>query len=240
VEERAVSYAPSLAILRAEGSPKAQTAKSTLLAFANPARAEVPAVPSAYRSVALGGLPEAETEVRGLLPLYDRRGSRAYFRDQARESEFKKEAGSYDVIHIAAHAIVDDLTPMYSAIVLADDGAQGAEDGLLEAREIVDLELKARLAILSACDTARGGVKMGEGVIGLSWALMTAGCPTTVVSQWRAESKATALLMVEFHRRLAASDSPARAMREAQRKLQRNPLYNHPLYWAPFVVIGAP
>jgi len=228
VDERAVSYAPSLAVLRAT-SPASKPPSSKLLALANPVRSGTPAVPASFRSIELGRLPEAENEVRRLARFYDRTGSRAFFRDEARESEFKRDAGAYDVIHIAAHAVVDDRTPMYSAIVLADDARPGGDDGLLEAREIVGLSLKARLAILSACDTARGGVKMGEGVIGLSWAFMAAGCPTTVVSQWRAESKATAKLMVEFHRRLAAGDSPARALRKAQQWLRKDPMYAHPI-----------
>lgn len=108
---------------------------------------------------------------------------RAYFREAATEVAFKEEAPRYDVIHIAAHAIVDDRAPLYSAIVLAR--GKGEEDGLLEAREVADLPLHADLAVLSACDTARGKIGIGEGAIGLSWAFFAAGCPTTVVSQWR-------------------------------------------------------
>jgi CHAT domain-containing protein len=107
------------------------------------------------------------------------------------------------------------------------------------------LDLKADLAVLSACETARGRVGAGEGMIGLSWALFVAGCPTAVVSHWKVESASTTELMLEFHRQLksqmasAAGDfSSARALREAALKLQRMSAYRHPFYWAGFVVAG--
>jgi CHAT domain-containing protein len=107
------------------------------------------------------------------------------------------------------------------------------------------LDLKADLAVLSACETARGRVGAGEGMIGLSWALFVAGCPTSVVSQWKVESASTTELMLEFHRQLksqisnqADGFSAARALREAALKLQRTAAYRHPFYWAGFVVAG--
>jgi CHAT domain-containing protein len=81
----------------------------------------------------------------------------------------------YPVLHFATHGVFDDQNPMYSYTVLSQDDG-GDEDGLLEAREIINLELKASIAILSACETARGQVKIGEGMLGLRWALFVAGC----------------------------------------------------------------
>jgi CHAT domain-containing protein len=59
-----------------------------------------------------------------------------------------------------------------------------------------------------------------------------------VVSQWKAESRATSKLMVEFHRRLLAGDTVAEALRRAQLAVRKDPRYAHPFYWAPFVAIG--
>lgn len=239
VDRRAVYYAQSLALLRHSFARGEQNAP-TLLAFGNPTigAATRSTFRSAYRDVPIGALPDAETEVRSLSSLYEPKQRRTYWRDAARESVFKREAEHFDIIHIAAHAVVDDRAPMYSAIVLATEGG-GSEDGLLEAREVVDLQLNARLAVLSACDTARGRVGAGEGVVGLAWAFFAAGCPTTVVSQWKAESRATSKLMVEFHRRLVAGASIAEALRQAQRSLRATEAYSHPFYWAPFVAVGA-
>jgi CHAT domain-containing protein len=235
----AVFYAHSLSLLR-NASVLHSAAPSFLLALGNPtvAGSTRSSVHAAFRDAALGPLDDAENEVRALASMYPARERHAYYGDAASETMFKDEAPHFRVIHIAAHSIVDDRAPMYSAIALAPGGKK-TEDGLLEAREVVDLPLDADLAVLSACQTARGKVGSGEGVIGLSWAFFAAGCPTTVVSQWNAESASTAKLMIEFHRRLRAGESTARALRGAQLSVRRIAKYRHPFYWAPFVAIGA-
>jgi CHAT domain-containing protein len=111
---------------------------------------------------------------------------------------------------------------------------------------MMNLELKADLVVLSACETARGRVAEGEGVIGMSWALFVAGCPTAVVSEWKIDSASTTQLMLEFHKHLRMEQhgenhgmSVARSLREAAVKMLRSPEYRHPFYWAGFVTIGA-
>jgi CHAT domain-containing protein len=128
---------------------------------------------------------------------------------------------------------------------LSQSAAPTDEDGLLEAWELLNMDLKADLVVLSACETARGRVGSGEGVIGLTWALFVAGCPTTVVSQWNVESESSTELMMEFHRNLRSRFSNAHsygarssALREAAIKLLRSARFRHPFYWAGFVVIG--
>src|ERR1051326_3390444 len=71
------------------------------------------------------------------------------------------------------------------------------------------LDLHADIAVLSACETARGRVSAGEGIIGFTWAFFAAGCPSSVVSEWKVDSATTKTLMIEFHRRLlAAKEAP--------------------------------
>src|SRR5260370_33940155 len=89
---------------------------------------------------------------------------------------------------------------MSSHVLLYSGGQTAKEDGLLEAWEIMNLDLRAELAVLSACETARGRITSGEGIIGLTWAFFVAGVPTTVVSQWKVESTSTSQLMLAFHR----------------------------------------
>ncbi len=109
----------------------------------------------------------------------------------------------------------------------------------------MQLDLKAELAVLSACETARGRFSAGEGMIGLTWALFVAGVPTTVVSQWQVEAASTRDLMVSFHRALnappttgPASQTKAEALRQAALKLMKDPETRHPFYWAGFVLVG--
>ena len=222
IERHAVFYAPSVAMLRAVRSKAPRAAPRSLLAFGNPTHALEP-------------LPDADDEVHRIAEFYTRRA--VYTGAEADEERFKKEAPRYGVLHLATHGVLHDRWPMYSAVLLAP---AGEEDGVVEAREILQLELGADVAVLSACDTARGSIGAGEGVIGISWALLAAGCPTAVVSQWKAASVSTTQLMIEFHRQLAVEGrSKAEAMRQAQLALRRSPTYNHPFYWAAFIVVGA-
>jgi CHAT domain-containing protein/Tfp pilus assembly protein PilF/ketosteroid isomerase-like protein len=252
IEDGAIAYAPSLTVLREmiklrRNHLPAATAQPTLLAFGNSliGQQTQERVRAVLMDEKLLPLPEAEHQVKLLAQLYGAGQSQIYVGAEAREDRAKAEAGKYRILHLATHGILNDASPMYSQVVLSQSAADQNNDGLLEAWEIMKLDLKADLVILSACETARGRVGAGEGVIGLSWALFVAGCPTTVVSQWKVESVSTTELMTEFHRHLkaildnpAAKQSKAEALRQAALKLLRRKKYSHPFYWAAFVVIG--
>jgi CHAT domain-containing protein len=155
----------------------------------------------------------------------------------AREDVLKAEAGRHRILHLATHGILDDASPLNSYVLLSR-GKGTEEDGLLEAREIMGLDLRADLAVLSACETARGRFGAGEGVVGLSWALFVAGCQTAVVSQWKVASESTSDLMLEFHRRLRSGGPKDAALQRAALKLLADRRYRHPFYWAGFIVVG--
>ena len=76
-------------------------------------------------------------------------------------------------------------------------------------------------------------------MIGLSWALFVSGVPTTVLSQWKVESESTSRLMIAFHQNRRKSMSDADALRAAALTIRKDPAYQHPFYWAPFIAIGA-
>jgi len=247
LQDFTISYVPSLSVLKEMkklSSVRSDDASPQLLAFGNPATetATVERVKHLYRDEKLEPLPEAEHEVKALAKLYGQQQSKVYFGEDAQEARFKSESGKYQVLHLATHGILNDIHPMYSQIVFALNGSNTNEDGLLEAWEIMNLNLNAKLAVLSACDTALGRIRKGEGMIGLSWALFVAGVPSTVVSQWKVESASTTELMLEFHKQLMRSDhsqiSKAQALRSSALKLMKNTKYRHPFYWASFVLVG--
>jgi len=197
-----------------------------------------------HRDEELAPLPEAEKEVKTLAGLYGAR-SQVYVGAEAREDRVKAEAGRFGVLHLATHSILNNASPMYSQVVLARAAGGASEDGLLEAWEIMKLDVKAELVVLSACETGRGRIGAGEGVIGLTWALFVAGSPTTVVSQWKVESASTTRLMLEFHRNLQPGIknprrrvSTAKALQGAALEMLRRNEHRHPFYWAGFVVVG--
>jgi CHAT domain-containing protein len=175
--------------------------------------------------------------VKSLTRIYGPAASRVYVGAEASEDVLKAEAGKYRVLHLAAHGVLNDASPMYSHVVLSQGGG-AREDGLLEAWEMMNLDLQADLVVLSACETARGRFGAGEGVIGMTWALFVAGAPTLVVSQWKVESVSTTELMIEFHRSLKGGAGKSEAMRHAAVKVMADRRYEHPFYWAGFIVSG--
>jgi CHAT domain-containing protein len=243
IEDYTLFYAPSLSVLREvtkQRTPATRPLK-TLLALGNPqlsgeASETLRGVDS---ETGFGPLPETEKEVKTLARLYGAANSHVIIGSEAREGVVKTEAPKYQVIHFATHGVLDDRNPMFSYLTLAQAAGDPNEDGLLEAREIINMDLHAKLAVLSACQTARGWVGAGEGMIGMSWALFVAGVPTTVTSQWKVDSASTTNLMIDFHRRLTMRHAnKAEALRQAELGLLRSERYRHPFYWAGFVMVG--
>lgn len=256
IEDYAVHYAPSLGVLREmQGSKVRATPPSELLAIgAPPARGQAIAAAAAAAKSTIGrvesrarrsDLPEAEREVKSLWRLYGPKRSAVYVGADARESTFKADASRYRVLHLATHGVFDDRHPMYSHLILAESG--DGEDGLLEAWEVARLDLRADLAVLSACQTARGRAGSGEGLIGMTWALFVAGCPSTVASQWKVEATSTTEFTLALHRNLAGergvtaapkTQAKAEALRRAALQLLGRDEYRHPFYWAGFALVG--
>lgn len=130
-----------------------------------------------------------------------------------------------------------------SALLLAgsaagEPGRSSRQDGILTAEEVRSLNLwGTELVVLSACDTGRGAVRVGQGVYGLRRAFLTAGAQTLVTSLWQVADAETSELMQSYYQKLVRGrQSKVQAMQSAMRETrQRKP---HPYYWAPFIVIG--
>lgn len=239
IEDRALYYAPSLSVLRQMNQKeRSKSANSTLLAFGNPVIGK-----DEQREQDLCPLPEAENEVRDIANTFGTKARRVFIGREATEMNFKALAPSYSVIHLATHGALDNRQPLYSHVLLTKTDDDLENDGLLEAREIMNMRLSADLAVLSACETANGKISPGEGVIGMSWAFFVAGTRSMVVSQWKVNSASTSSLLINFYRTLASSRSErtarkARALREAALSLMKTGRYHHPFYWAGFVLVG--
>lgn len=240
IEDFTISYAPSLTVLREmKKIPGGLSANPKLLAFGNPKFDPInTATLEKVRGSKLEDLPSAEKEVEFLGKLYGTKQSRIYKGATATETIFKENSKGFDILHFATHGILNDQSPLYSALVLSAAN-NSTEDGLLEAGELMEMNLDADLAVLSACETGRG-THIGEGIIGLSWAFFIAGTPRVVASQWKVESASTAALMTDFHRqmRLTPNDPIAKSLQKAMRKQLKTPRYRHPFYWSGFISIG--
>ena len=135
---------------------------------------------------------------------------------------------------------------MLSKLLLAREagrpGHPDEQDGILQAAEIYQRKpLRARLVVLSACQTAIEAYYNGEGAVGMSRTFVAAGIPLVVASLWPVDSDSTKELMVSFHRyRKDGNPITARALRQAQLDMigGSDQRYAEPKYWASFIVIG--
>jgi CHAT domain-containing protein len=115
----------------------------------------------------------------------------------------------------------------------------GSDDGVLTALEVAGLDLPGtQLVVLSACDTGKGDIKVGEGVYGLRRALVIAGSQTQVLSLWKVSDPGTKELMTKYYQKLKAGKGRHEALRQAQLELLNDPNYQHPYFWASFVPSG--
>jgi CHAT domain-containing protein len=159
--------------------------------------------------------------------------------ERATEHSFKTLAERYRVLHLATHSYWNRLNPLLSGLELE---AGSGEDGRLEVHEILDLQLRADLVTLSACETALGssyfgGLPVGDDFVGLTRAFMDAGGKTVLASLWEVDDQSTLDLMKSFYNNLG-KQSPAASLAAAQRSMLKKKDLADPYQWAAFVLVG--
>ncbi|MEO8591307.1 MAG: CHAT domain-containing tetratricopeptide repeat protein [Flavobacteriales bacterium] len=160
----------------------------------------------------------------------------------ASEKGFRAAANEYGILHLGTHAEMNATSPMYSRLVLSKDG-QGVDpdaDGYLHAYEIYELDLRAQLAVLTACETGSGKNDAGEGVRSLGYGFAYAGCPSLVMSLWSIDEKVSSEIIARFYANLADGMPKHIALRQA--KLDHLNAADDelalPYYWAGMVLVG--
>jgi CHAT domain-containing protein len=240
IKDYSLFYAPSFNVLNEMALRRQrQNSKESLIAFGNPVLGR-----NGKLKQNLHPLPETEVEVAAIAATTRTQMKKILVRREADEKTFKTLAPQYATIHLATHGVLDDRDPLNSYLLLTKTEDETENDGLLHAREIIDLNLDADLAVLSACETGNGRISPGEGVVGMSWAFLVAGTRSVVVSQWRVNSASTSRLMKSFYQGLASqndanSRNKSQALREASLRLLRDRRYHHPFYWAGFVLVSS-
>jgi CHAT domain-containing protein len=182
-------------------------------------------------------LPSADDEARTVGAALGPVASTVLLGESATELALKNQPlREYRVLHFAVHGIVSTRSPGRSALVLRPSAP---EDGLLQAREILELPLAADLVTLSACETAAGTVDGQEGVASLVRPFLAAGAHTVVANLWTADDRFSFSLMREFYRQLANGVDIADALRRAKlTMLEEYGSSAPPQLWSGVLVFG--
>ncbi|MGA8160470.1 MAG: CHAT domain-containing protein [Acidobacteriaceae bacterium] len=148
----------------------------------------------------------------------------------------------FGIVHFATHAFLNPVQPDLSNILLSQfDAAGHPQAGALWFSDIASMRMPVDLVVLSACQTANGDQLPGEGLVGLSYSFLIAGSRRVVGSLWDVDDAATAELMRRFYEALyRGGQSPAEALRSAQRAIAMVPRWSNPYYWAGFTIEGNP
>ena len=201
--------------------------------------------PIEFKSSRLNSLPGTNDEVDQIQALFNQNNLpvQLYKRDNANEQTLKSiDLTKYAFIHFATHGLVDEINPELSRIFLYHNQETDQEDGQLYSGEIYNFKFEKPLVILSACETGLGKISRGEGIIGLSRALLYAGAKDILVSLWSVSDMSTSELMIDFYKNILKNNKSqidlSSSLREAKLKMINNSKYNLPYYWAPFIMIG--
>lgn len=193
IEKHTILTAPAIQVLQLTNQQWLRAIGKDMLVVGNPT---MPNVPTALGEPPqpLAPLPGAEQEAIEIARLLN---TKPITGNQATKAAILQQMPKAGMIHLATHGLLDDFTGggVPGAIALAPSGK---DNGLLTANEILDLKLVANLVVLSACDTGRGRIT-GDGVIGLSRSLISAGVPSVVVSLWQVPDEPTASLLSLIH-----------------------------------------
>jgi CHAT domain-containing protein len=154
--------------------------------------------------------------------------------EQVNEADLKSWAGNYSVLHLSVHGKFE-TEPLLSYLVL-NKGTP--EEWHLTAAAMFGLPLaKARLVVLSACETGHIEATHANELYGMIRALIYAGANTLVLSSWEVDAASTRLWMEEFYKN-AQTQPLSEAARQAIIAVKKQPQYQHPFYWAPFLMFG--
>ncbi|MEO8754957.1 MAG: CHAT domain-containing protein, partial [Casimicrobiaceae bacterium] len=187
-------------------------------------------------------LPGTEREVDSVAALFS--GAAKYKGRDASEATLQRldrdgSLAKFRFIHFAAHGYLSLDEPALSALVLNQVGNASGSDGYVTAAEWPTYRLRSDLVVLSACETGRGALVAGDGVLGLPYAFYAAGNTSTVMTLWPVFDETTAIFMQHFFTRLRNGESAVHALSAVKREfLATKAIPAQPAFWAPYVLYG--
>ena len=225
-----IRVVPSLSSLKLiTDCPADYHSKSGALLVGDPCLEEV-----LYQGRKLVQLPCAKAEVEMIGKILD---TTPLSGKDATKDEVLKRLPSVALVHIAAHGRMET-----GEIALAPNTTRASktpveEDFLLTMKDVLSVQLRARLVVLSCCHSGRGEIK-AEGVVGIARAFLGAGARSVLVSLWAIDDEATLEFMKSFYSHLAEGRSASEALNRAMKCMRDSEKFSKVKYWAPFVLIG--
>ena len=234
-----ISYTYSVTFL-AESMKRKSRLSNSLIAFA----------PSYSKPVDIGKALMNRQLVNGVLPdlpyakqeaeyvSYVTNG-KLYENDEANETVFKNESGKYDIIHLAMHTILNDRDPMYSTLIFSAEN-DSTDDRYLKTYEVYSIPLRAKMVVLSSCNSGMGYLYSGEGILSLARGFMYSGSESVVMAMWEIEDRSGTEIVKSFYDNLKKGYSKSSALRRARIKYlsEADQLRSHPYFWSALVVYG--
>ncbi|MBX7074117.1 MAG: CHAT domain-containing protein [Pirellulales bacterium] len=257
-----IIYGPSPTILYQlahRGASTAAPAAEPILTVGDPdyspasQRPAADPLPARYGGAggALGRLPYSGREANWVAEVFKNNNIAAQMllAAQATEGQVRAKLAGRRIVHLACHGLVDPVFGnFFGALALAPSpraAADPRDDGFLTLNEICQLNLSAcELAILSACETNYGPQQDGEGNWALTRGFLVAGSRRVVASNWLVDDESAASLISYYCGILARDEKQgapvdyAAALAEAKRFIRAQPRWQHPYYWATFVLVG--
>jgi CHAT domain-containing protein len=247
VDQKTLSYAISISAFKEMRKPRAvrRVAAATVLAFGNPTLADdvLERIKTTYKGLELRQMPAESEEIEQLQTIYGKTRSHVYTGARATEERVKTEANGYSSIHFATPTILDHSVPLYSSVVLSAD-PKVPDDGLLRLWEVINLNSKAKIAVVPSVAFAQTQSRSANALMAMSWAWFVAGTPTVMMSRWNVDAPIVLEFASGLHRNLRSrkrgQNSNAEALRNSVLKLRGSPGHENPHDWSGFMVMGDP
>ena len=236
IEKHTILTAPSIQTLEFTHIQKKSAIKDNFKSAVVVGNPTMPKIKN--QNISLVPLPNSEEEAKNIAEKLLGKKELALITSQATETEVVKRIPNASLIHLATHGLLHEtklIAPGPPGAIALTSSQE--HDGFLTAGEIINMKLKAQLAVLSACDTGIGDIT-GDGVVGLSRSFIAAGVPSVIVSLWQVNDRSTSDLMTEFYQQLMVDKkrNKAQALRKAM--LETKKKYPNPRFWAAFTLIG--
>ncbi|MFD2563217.1 CHAT domain-containing protein [Aquimarina rubra] len=181
-------------------------------------------------------LPGTRKEIKAIANIID---GNYFYGSEAVETNFKKNASQYNILHLALHGEVDNERPENSKLLFTKNN-DSIEDNMLYSHELFALDIPAELTVLSACNTGTGKIAKGEGIMSLGTAFQYAGTKSLLLSSWEVSDQTTPELMKNFYTNIKDGMNKAEALQQAKLQYLHNANMNrtHPFYWGGFYLLG--